>query len=288
VTTAYGSVTPLDAAQVTSHALVVSGLRSATLYHYRVRSSDAAGNLAVSADATFTTTASDTAAPTVVLTAPANGSTVSGTVTVLADASDDVGVSSVQFLLDGVNLGSADATAPYSLSWNSTSSVNGAHVLSARAVDAAGHATTSGAVNVTVNNVAVPIVIDFNNLQNTQTPLNGQYPSGVVDWGTGVWWLSGPWGQLNTNSISFSSSRTAGSLAFVSPKRLISVKAFNGGSASSTVTLSCSGNSTKTVVVAANQLLTITTGWTVSCSTVTVGSSNGWDTNFDDLTYDGS
>jgi hypothetical protein len=58
-------------------------------------------------------------------------------------------------------------------------------------------------------------------------------------------------------------------------------------SVASTVTLSCSGNATRTVSVAANQLLTINTAWTISCSTVTVGSSNGWDTNFDDLTYDG-
>ena len=50
----------------------------------------------------------DTTAPTVSLTAPANGATVSGTINVTATASDNVGVVGVQFLLDGNNLGAED------------------------------------------------------------------------------------------------------------------------------------------------------------------------------------
>jgi len=61
-TTAYGSVTPLDPALVLAHTQTASGLAADTLYHYRVRSRDAAGNLAVSADFTFTTTAPTTTA----------------------------------------------------------------------------------------------------------------------------------------------------------------------------------------------------------------------------------
>ena len=56
-TTAYGTTTSLAPAMVASHAQALSGLASAALYHYRVRSRDAAGNLAVSGDFTFTTTA---------------------------------------------------------------------------------------------------------------------------------------------------------------------------------------------------------------------------------------
>jgi len=54
-TTAYGQATSLDASLVTSHSVGLSGLTASTLYHYRVKSKDAAGNLAVSADQTFTT-----------------------------------------------------------------------------------------------------------------------------------------------------------------------------------------------------------------------------------------
>src|SRR5439155_18799928 len=55
LTTAYGSASALDTSRVTAHAVTLNGLTAGTLYHYRVKSKDAAGNLAVSADAVFTT-----------------------------------------------------------------------------------------------------------------------------------------------------------------------------------------------------------------------------------------
>jgi len=55
-TTAYGSSTTLNPALVTAHSQTLSGLTPNTLYHYRVRSRDAAGNLATSGDQTFSTT----------------------------------------------------------------------------------------------------------------------------------------------------------------------------------------------------------------------------------------
>jgi purine nucleosidase len=54
-TTAYGSTTTLDASRTVSHSQALGGLVAATLYHYRVKSKDAAGNLATSPDFTFTT-----------------------------------------------------------------------------------------------------------------------------------------------------------------------------------------------------------------------------------------
>jgi VCBS repeat protein/purple acid phosphatase-like protein len=56
-TTAYGSSTALDTTMVTAHSQTLSGLTAGTLYHYRVKSQDAGGNLTVSGDYTFTTTA---------------------------------------------------------------------------------------------------------------------------------------------------------------------------------------------------------------------------------------
>ena len=99
----------------------------------------------------------DTTPPTVSITAPANGATVRGTVTVTADAADNVGVVGVQFLLDdGVN-GSADArTPPYSVSWNTATASDGSHTITAIARDAAGNRTTSAPVTVTVANNAPP------------------------------------------------------------------------------------------------------------------------------------
>src|SRR5206468_3442482 len=84
------------------------------------------------------------------IASPASGSTVSGTITVTASASDNVGVAGVQFRLDGSNLGAEDTSSPYSVSWSTTAASNGSHTLTARARDAAGNATISSAVTVTV------------------------------------------------------------------------------------------------------------------------------------------
>ena len=103
--------------------------------------------------------------PTATLTSPANGATVSGTVTLSANASDDVGVAHVDFLLDGALLGN-DASAPYTLAWNSSGTSNGTHVLSARAIDLAGNTGTSAPVNVTVTGGSgggSPVTVVFSN-----------------------------------------------------------------------------------------------------------------------------
>ena len=94
----------------------------------------------------------DTTPPTVSISAPASGATVSGTTTLSASASDNVGVSSVQFKLDGANLGSADTTSPYSFSWDTTAVGNGSHTLTAVATDTSNNTATSTSVSVTVNN----------------------------------------------------------------------------------------------------------------------------------------
>jgi hypothetical protein len=126
--------------------------------------------------------------------------------------------------------------------------------------------------------------VTFDTLASPGRALTGQYPSGVVDWGSGAWYLSGPWGQLRTNSVSFNGpGATSASFTLLSPRRVVQLDAFNGGTVSSTITLACAGQPTVSVSLAANQLRTVVTNWSGTCTTVTVGSSNGWDTNFDSL-----
>jgi hypothetical protein len=69
-----------------------------------------------------------------------------------------VGVVSVQFKLDGTNLGAEDMTSPYSNSWDTTTASNGSHTLMTLARDAAGNQTTSTAISVTVANNQAPAV----------------------------------------------------------------------------------------------------------------------------------
>ncbi|ALN81195.1 esterase, PHB depolymerase family protein [Lysobacter antibioticus] len=102
--------------------------------------------------------------PQVALTSPANGASVSGVVALSANASDDVGVERVDFLVDGALLAS-DGEAPYAASWDSSTASNGIHNLQARAEDVTGNTATSLAVQVEVSGGGngPPLVMEFDN-----------------------------------------------------------------------------------------------------------------------------
>jgi hypothetical protein len=109
-----------------------------------------------SASMTFTS-AGDTIAPSTSITTPANGATVSGTVPVSATASDNIGVTSLEIDIDGVQKASNTNATSLSYSWNTTQVTNGQHSIVSKAADAAGHITTSSTVTVTVaNGLAAP------------------------------------------------------------------------------------------------------------------------------------
>jgi hypothetical protein len=95
----------------------------------------------------------DQTPPAVSVSGPAAASTVSGTISVTATATDDKGVAGVQFKRGGsTNVGAEDTSAPFSVSLDTTALSNGALSLTAVARDAAGNTTTSAAVAVTVDN----------------------------------------------------------------------------------------------------------------------------------------
>jgi chitodextrinase len=102
----------------------------------------------------------DTTSPTAALSAPAGGSSVSGNVVVSATAADNVGVAGVQFTLDGNALGAEDTSAPYSVTWDSTTATAGSHVLAATVRDAAGNHGNAAGVSVTAagSGAAAPTV----------------------------------------------------------------------------------------------------------------------------------
>jgi hypothetical protein len=94
---------------------------------------------------------SDTTPPATTVTSPAPDATVSGTVTVVASASDDVGVARAELYVDGALTGTA-ATAPYQFAWSTASVPNGSHTLQSKAYDAVDNVGTSSTVTVTVDN----------------------------------------------------------------------------------------------------------------------------------------
>ena len=115
---------------------------------------DAAGNSSTSSTVNLTVniSAADTTPPTVSITSPSSGTTYTAaqTVTIYASASDNVGVTRVDFY-DGGTYKGTDTTSSYTYSWTFTSADNGTHSWTARAYDAAGNSSTSSVVSLTVN-----------------------------------------------------------------------------------------------------------------------------------------
>jgi hypothetical protein len=103
---------------------------------------------------TITVPTVDTTPPTVSITAPSDGATVSGSVTITASASDNVGVSYVQCRIDS-GAWTDDTTSPYSWTWDTTGYSDGSHTITCRAYDAAGN-YADDIITVTVDNTAPP------------------------------------------------------------------------------------------------------------------------------------
>lgn len=92
------------------------------------------------------------APPSVTVTFPGDGSTVSGSVDVTAEATDDLGVTQVEFLVDGVRIGlDSDGSNGWSATWDTTSDADGTYTVTAIATDTIGQ-TSSDSSTVTVNN----------------------------------------------------------------------------------------------------------------------------------------
>lgn len=94
----------------------------------------------------------DTDAPIIGISSPHPLTVVSGTITIVADGTDNVGIEGVQFTLDGAFLGAEDVEAPYHLSWNTLEVADGVYSLSARARDGAGNTKIAVPIEVTVMN----------------------------------------------------------------------------------------------------------------------------------------
>ena len=148
-------------------------------YDLVARAMDAVGNSTdsevVRVDIDNSSCGNDPNPPTVAMTTPAPG-TVSGTVTVSANAADDVGITLVSFLAGG-QLIEADATSPYSISWDTIAAPNGDIALTAEATDGC-NTTASSPVTVTVDNAAS--VFAVTTLSPSDGALELDFPSSII------------------------------------------------------------------------------------------------------------
>jgi hypothetical protein len=139
----------------------------------QARARDGAGNVGLSAPVTVTVNNPDVTPPVASIASPAAGSTVSGAIEVTAAASDAIGVTRVDLLVDGI-VAQYRTAPPYTFTWDTTAKPNGAHTLQARARDAAGNLGYSATSSVTVDNAdTTPPAVSIT------SPANGSVVSGT-------------------------------------------------------------------------------------------------------------
>ena len=145
-----GTFTPASVTAGGSSTLTLAAVSTAALVS---GASYTVTGTAASATHTANGTVTVTAPPTVSITAPANGATVSGSVEIDATAASGAGATLVKIELrvDDSVVGSSTAS-PAQAFWQSTEVPDGSHAITARAVDSNGGSTTSAAVIVTVHN----------------------------------------------------------------------------------------------------------------------------------------
>lgn len=164
-TSSYGQTTPLNATLVTSHSVTLSGLSASTLYHYRVRSKDTAGNERLGGDATFTTaSAGDTTPPTGTITINGGAAgTNNPSVTLMLSATDNSGtVAQMKCSNDGAIYSTAEAYVT-TKSWT-LSSGDGTKTVWVRFADPAGNwsaaASDSIALDTTPPQISITSPVD--------------------------------------------------------------------------------------------------------------------------------
>ncbi|MCB9810813.1 MAG: PQQ-dependent sugar dehydrogenase [Candidatus Nomurabacteria bacterium] len=133
--------------------------------------------------------ATDVVSPTVNVKAPSNGDTVSGLVNVQVTAIDNVGISDINLLVDGVQIQTTNSGSPHVFVWDSNTVTNGLHTISATAHDTDGQLGSSVDIDITVDNsTTMPPPVGVNLIQN------GDFEQVGAD-GNPVGWTPAGWGS---------------------------------------------------------------------------------------------
>jgi phosphodiesterase/alkaline phosphatase D-like protein len=198
-TTAYGASSALKTALLTSHGVSLTGLSATTLYHYRVKSRDAAGNLATSNDFAFTTTTPPDTTPPAISGISSSGVTssvanISWATNEASDSQVDYGISSAYELSSALNISLVTSHAVL-LSGLSPSTVYHYRVKSR---DAAGNLATSG--DLTFTSAAPP--------DTTPPVISGISSSGVTSSSASISWATD---EASDSQVDFGASTSYGS-----------------------------------------------------------------------------
>lgn len=222
------------------------------------------------------TNITDTTAPSVSITAPTGGATISGSQTITANATDNVAISKVEYY-DGTTLIGSSTVAPYSYTWNTTSAADGSHSLTAKAYDTSNNSASSQAVTVTVSNAATA---------DTSPPTT---PSGLATTGQTTSSVSLTW-KASTDNVGVAGYKVyrygpTTNTATISGTSFTDTGLAAGTSYSYTVSaFDAAGNESPQ-----SSVITVTTKSLVTTSTTglqaTLATSSNWDTGYCDTVY---
>jgi hypothetical protein len=151
------------------------------------------------------------------------------------------------------------------------------------------HHVSSGQVDIQGNPRLLPppsyITFDTPHLP-VGTALHGDYPSGVVDWGAGMWKITAPGGKFGTFNLSLADRHASqASLRFAAPRIFVGIDIYNGGSEAATVTFHSAETGDATVTVQPKELKRLKTGWREASSQVMLTLTNGQGVQFDNFAY---
>jgi hypothetical protein len=134
---------------------------------------------------------------------------------------------------------------------------------------------------------APPLFVTFDNPHLAAgTPLNGQYPSGVIDWGWGEWRIHVPDGAFGTFNLALTDPKCeSAQFRFYWPRVFVGLDVFNGGQSEATVTVHSPEIREMSFTIKPGELGRIRTGWTDPSSSVIFNLKNGEGLRFDNLAY---
>ncbi len=264
-TTSYGNTTTLNASMVTSHSQSVSGLSSSTLYHYRVLSRDAAGNLTTSADYTFTTlTPPDTTPPTIPGNVQASAISTSQVNFNWNLSTDNIAVTGYKIFRNGTQIATTSSTS-YQDSGLSQATT---YTYSVKAYDGAGNESDhSNTASVTTNQILLP------DINVSEVLLGEDFAAGIP----AAWSSEGGWRTDN------SCGKTIG-YPFVAPYAIADSSCTNTGSDKLTTSSFDAGSCSSVKLSFSNQY-----NWYAGKIDVDVSSDGGstWTNNISVATDDG-
>lgn len=118
------------------------------------------------------------------------------------------------------------------------------------------------------------------------TPLVGQYPTGVVDWGDGGWQIGTPLGKFGTFTLALSDPGVAeAGFSFYAPHIFAGIDVYNDSDRDATVTVRSPETREQSFTIKPKELRRLRTGWRDPSTSVGFAFTNGQGLRFDNLAY---